>query len=284
MPLLEFDQPVKSNVAKKFSFLDLGIAENAGDIEEIEPERDLLLTKPKEKLPIYIEIIDLKAVSVVKTTLKDGQKLFINLTVLESTAHPLTKLVQPYRKGYLAEVWQSAMLTDVDKKGVSCQVVTVLPLISIEAKFSDEEVNYIVRALQLDGLAIADATKWSTPKMKSKGSLQRISIPDLDPAEHAAKSGQSLITEVEPKKTPHGKHVISAFTGNVLKMPGPSIYTHQCVVPLGGKGSWSIYFDHDDSTLKILIPPAEEFMTVRVTSDDFRAFTRESQLFLFYTG
>lgn len=87
--------------------------------------------------------------------------------------------------------------------------------------------------------------------------------------------------------------------------PLPSVYTHQLVVKLplrptaassadgssvvgdGAElpGSWSIFYDPSDTSLKVLVPPLEEFCEVYgVKQPDYRAFIRDELLYVLYTA
>ena len=285
MPLLEIGHG-RTKIADRFDFLKINGADEEDDESALEPK---ILIQPAGNTQVnqdlYVETQDLTPVLVLKTTTDNGKKLFVNVTTFASPAHPLIKLLLPSQPGYIPEVWLSAITESTDKKGDLCQVLTALPLLRLTQGYNDTDLQHILQTMRSIGVPITDATKWSVPKMKRKDDLARIKVPHEPPQQGKNFVGKPLIAEVE--KSPAVVQTASRaqpLSHSTLAGPLPTMYTHEYSRELSTKQSWSVYFDATDKTLKVLIPPSEEFITIPVKSDDFRAFSRDGALHIFCIG
>lgn len=293
MPLLEVGQG-RSNITDRFDFLKLDGDASLEHDKPVESEPKLFIQPASaagQNIDLYVEKEDLQPVFVLKTSLKDGRKLFVNVTSLASPAHPLIKLFLPSQPNYTPEVWLSAVSPATDKKGDTCEVITALPLLLLAQGYNDQDLKNILQAIENYGIPVSNVEKWSIPKMKRKDALARIRIPQQPPQAGKNFVGKPLIAEIQQPEAEHSSpaffqapSVLRPLSTSTLATPLPTQYTHEFTRELSAKQSWSVYFDANDGTLKVLIPPSEEFMSLPVQSDDFRAFTRDSKLHVFCIG
>lgn len=237
-----------------------------------------------------IPATDLVPLFVVKTNIIGVSKLFINVAGLKSGASRLSQ--SPHG------IWCSEVTTDVDKAGKTCRVLTAL--INEASMPEDQAAERLISAIRA-GLQLDVGVEHSLPKMRKKGNLSDVSLLSHKKELNTRSSGstgvkKSLITEIhepivkaEPKSATKTQHKVESLTRAILSMPLPTMYTHRVTFKMhaelqNGTRSWSVYFDSQDLTLKILLPPDEEFITLAVKTDDFRAFSRAGQLYIFYVG
>lgn len=243
-----------------------------------------LLAREADLIP-HNELIPL---FVVKTAIEGVSKLFINVTGLKASS---SRPAEPAESAWISEV-----TTDVDKAGKICRVITVA--ISNVTLPESQIAENVISAIR-DNLQLNIGTDYSLPKMRKKGTLSSVTLHtcrmDSKILPQPEETGKSLITELDSpvvksnaKSASKTQHKVELLTRAILSMPLPTMYTHRVSFPLRAaqseRSSWSVYYDSQDSTLKILLPPEEEFTTIAVQKDDFRAFSRAGQLQIFYVG
>lgn len=304
MPLLEIGSP--KSLSQRFNFLNISGSLDGQDSGE---QNDLIITSEPLRLvtPVgnesrqasgqqrdneFFSKDEMTQICVVKSTIK-GQKLFINLLKPSFPIYEDSELIL-----------FSNVDTDADKSGQPCYVLSALVFSPLVSSHADKEIHRVLSVLRTT-LQDDVADAYSIPKLKRKGQLGMIRklFATPQPLSSGTQPSQSsapqkrLITEVDgstsskskfPGSTSSG-HKISKRSIAILASPLPTMYTHHLSIPLapssdGSKHSWSIYFDSQDSTLKILIPPKEEFETIAVKTDDFRAFAKDQHLHIFYIG
>lgn len=300
MPFLEIGET--KSLDQRFNFLNISATVPAEEarIEDKKPKPVLETLRTSLQNSTQAAQTDgffaheaLTQVCVVKTTI-DGEKLFINLLRPSSMAVEDRDLIL-----------FSDIGTDTDKTGQQCYVVTSLICSTSLSRDSNEEILAMLDLLQKT-LQVTIGQSYTIPKMKKKGHWGQIRVPTLQEVASAnAVDGadrKRLIIETEESVTdttkPAGssplveshKRKISKRSVSLLASPLPTMYTHHLSImlhsgtPTAVKRSWSVYYDSQDSTLKVLIPPKEEFETIAVRTDDFRAFTKDEHLHIFYIG
>lgn len=302
MPLIELAE--KKPLSQRFTFLNI----SGQEATEAEDTRGSIGNETKSEVKIqglgashlsggdevleeFFEASDLVAHSVVKTSML-SQKLFINLATLRADL---------YERHTVGQTLFSEITQSIDKSGKQCYVLTALVPRDGQPIDADVRVRGLLDLLRTT-LDTDVSSKYSFPKMKKKGLLGRVRIPsNKRPSieQIGDTSGdsrpRSLITEVAQERPVNTeaiqsglKHKISPFSRAILATPFPTQYTHNVAIPLpspaGVSCSRSVYFDSHDSTLKILVPPSEDFISVVAKSDDFRAFTKDGELMIFYVG
>lgn len=304
MPLL--DLPEDNGLARRFNFLNVSTGDESAPSARKQATDDTLssfLAPAPARTSVHPPVVnatDLSALFVVKTAIRSGKKVFINITTLATDDRSLRL---PADHILLGEPFM-----DTDKVGNECHVITAL-LQTPTFPEDDRTIKQVIRAV--GGTLQADLSeKYNVPKMRKKARLTNIIVQPAPTQGHASisedtnqKRVQSLITdvtqasdqlkhtyEVNPQSLgAKRKHEISTLSPALLAMPLPTLYTNHISVVLEQtttrkQQSWSCYYDSQDSTLKILVPPDEEFITIRVRKDDFRAFSKGDQLHIFYVG
>lgn len=305
MPLI--DVPETRTLSQKFNFLNLGSSEQSDigrtDVaQSVQPaSRPNSVTTTMGKYPAteaseleYLAPDSMRPVGVVKTTAA-LQKLFINV------AYPNQSI--PMTRSPGSKFLFSLVKEDRDKSGAGCFVMTVLDTESTVSLAIDMDVRSVLDYVRAcTGMTITD--KYTLPRMKKKGSLDKIMLPSSQVDESLHWVGKKprmepsrLISELdstdtlissEPTQIESVNRHSTKLTQAILATPLPSRYTHHFSVLLSqgqtGKASvsWSVYYDCQDSTLKVLLPPKEDFLTIKVGEDDFRAFTKDGSLNIFY--
>lgn len=297
------------SLAQRFNFLNLSnsSADLPGDEEVscITPVEPLKFTQssygtpkafPAQSKAQYFNEDELAQLCVVKSTI-NGEKLFINLLQPVIAASEVPELIL-----------FSDVSTDIDKAGQLCYVITSLIFSPFLSTQRDEKITEMLAVLR-ESLAVDIGDRYTIPKLKRKGTLGKIQRPFAPLSAQNTKHSHTvrevhkrLITELdEPEPRPNQpgasgrreesghRHKISRHSISVLASPLPTIYTHHLSMSLASdtsatKLSWSIYYDAQDSSLKVLVPPKEEFETIAVGTDDFRAFTKDQRLHIFYIG
>lgn len=299
MPLLEFGS--EKPLTQRFSFLNLADDKNIDVKQETSSLRhvNILEAKPMSERKRSNDVApqsdfkvvtqDMHAVGVIKTTL-GSSKLFINLT---------TPNTQDGQSGIKAKspFYCSNVAEDKDKSGTPCSVMTVLDVKARVNLDLDTDVQSLLEHVRkVSKLEIG--SKYTLPRMRKKGKLSPVStLHDAD-IQHQMIAGNTAVPETnsvvkvlekhDSKSSSGGsKHCVDNLAVAAIALPLPTRYTHHFSVALpsvSNKASWSVYFDSQDTTLKVLLPPQEDFITLVAALDDFRAFTKDGHLHIFFIG
>ncbi|CCG82096.1 protein of unknown function [Taphrina deformans PYCC 5710] len=304
MPLLEIgdDKPL----SQKFSFLNIAPQEDNRELTSVKQVDESLprvqSLEPKVSKDTSevvsdqaIDVQDMQAVGVVKTT-TGASKLFINLA---TPARPLGKRIVDNHRFLF-----SPLYNDTDKSGASCSVITVLDLKGrINLDMSSDVLSLLDYVRESSLLDLSN--KYTLPRMRRKGRLAKV-LPARRPIDTAkvhesevpnqSSAKVSKITELNSVENESEnistssstvKHTTTRLSVAAQALPLPTRYSHHFSILLptsDREASWSVYFDGQDSTLKILLPPQEDFITLKARLDDFRAFTKDGELHIFFIG
>ncbi|BFZ55676.1 hypothetical protein PYCC9005_002717 [Savitreella phatthalungensis] len=156
------------------------------------------------------------------------------------------------------------------------------------AQLADEEFAYPVIKGLIKGV-LAEIIHWPAMDQRNESSLVEARPDRSTTLDDTA--GMSTW-----KQAANGPRYITRLLAHpIAAHPLPTPYTHEVVLdlPRGATAqSWSVFYDPADNTLKVLVPPMEEFCEVPVAakeqhgrnSADFRTFARDKTLHILYRG